>query len=121
MSSASARSVVVMLAVALLLRLAWAIVIPVVPVSDSVAYDTFARTIAEHGVYGWTADQPSAYWPVGTSAIYAALYTAFGHGFVSIVVLNIALSTAIVGLTMWVGRIFFDDAAAVVAGTLMAV
>jgi 4-amino-4-deoxy-L-arabinose transferase-like glycosyltransferase len=121
MNSASARSVVIILAVALLLRLAWALAIPAIPVSDSAAYDAFARTIVEHGVYGWTADQPSAYWPVGTSAIYAGLYTAFGRGFAAIVVLNIALSTAIVGLTMWLGRTFFDDATAVVAGVLMAV
>jgi 4-amino-4-deoxy-L-arabinose transferase-like glycosyltransferase len=95
--------------------------IPVVPLSDSAAYDTFARMLAEHGVYGWTPDQPSAYWPVGTSAIYAALYAAFGHSYFPIVVLNIALSMGIVMMTARLGRIFFDDSTAIVAGSLIAI
>jgi 4-amino-4-deoxy-L-arabinose transferase-like glycosyltransferase len=115
----SAASVV--LAIAFFLRLGWAILIPVVPVSDSTAYDIFAQTLAVHGVYGWAPDQPSAYWPVGTSAIYAALYAVFGHSYIPVVVLNVALSAGIVGLTMRLGRIFFDDATAILAGGLMAI
>ena len=115
----SAASVV--LAIALILRLGWAILIPVVPLSDSAAYDVFAQTLAVHGVYGWAPDQPSAYWPVGTSAIYAALYGVFGHSFTPVVALNVALSTGIVGLSMRLGRIFFDDATAIFAGGLMAI
>ena len=108
------------LAVAFVLRLAWAMLIPVVPVSDSEAYDLFARILAEHGVYGWNPDQPSAYWPVGTSAIYAALYSVFGFNYSAIVALNVALGTAIVGLTMWLGRTFFDNTTAIIAGGVMA-
>jgi 4-amino-4-deoxy-L-arabinose transferase-like glycosyltransferase len=107
--------------VALALRVFWAVLVPVVPLSDGQAYDILARTLSEHGVYGWSADRPSAYWPVGTSAIYAFLYTVFGYSFVPIVVLNIALGTAIVGLTIWLARIFFDEKIALLAGWLMAV
>ena len=113
--------VLIILAIAFVLRLAWAIVIPIIPTSDGVMYDLLARVLAEHGVYGLAYDQPTASWPVGTSAIYAALYLIFGHNFVPIVALNIAMSTAIVGLTMWLGRIFLDERTGVLAGCLMAI
>ena len=38
----------VILLAALALRVAWALLIPVIPVSDSSAYDIMARTLAEH-------------------------------------------------------------------------
>ena len=127
-NSASVRSqteyhtiVLIILAVALVLRLAWATLIPVIPISDGLAYDQLARVLAEHGVYGWAYDQPSANWPVGTSAIYAALYFMFGHSFVPIVAVNIAMSIGIVGLTMWLGGIFLDKRAGILAGGLMAI
>jgi 4-amino-4-deoxy-L-arabinose transferase-like glycosyltransferase len=113
--------VLIILAVALVLRLAWAALIPVIPISDGIAYDQLARVLAEHGVYGWAYDRPSANWPVGTSAIYAALYFMFGHSFVPIVAVNIAMSTSIVGMTMWLGRVFLDERTAVIAGGLMAI
>ena len=61
-------TIVTVLTTALVLRVAWGILVPVVPVADSNAYDVFARVLTEHGVYGWTPGEPSAYWPVGTSA-----------------------------------------------------
>ncbi len=109
------------LAVALVLRVIWGVLIPVVPVSDGKAYDILAHNLVEYGAYGWSADQLSAYWPPGTSAIYAVLYSVFGYSFTPIVALNIALSTAIVGFTIWLGRIFFGDTIALIAGTLMAI
>lgn len=81
---------------AIALRVVWALIVPTVPVSDSLAYDAFARNLAEHGVYGWTPEQPSAYWPVGTSALYAPLFTLFGHQYWPIVALNIVLSAVII-------------------------
>lgn len=78
------------------LRVVWAMLVPTVPVSDSLAYDAFARNLAEYGVYGWAPEQPSAYWPVGTSALYAPLFMLFGHQYWPIVALNIALSVAII-------------------------
>lgn len=44
---------------AILLRIIWALIIPVIPLSDSNAYDMFAWNIVQHGTYGWAADQPS--------------------------------------------------------------
>ena len=115
-----ARRAIAILVLALVLRSAWGSLIPVVPVSDSFAYDTMARMLVEKGVYGWTADQPSAFWPVGTSAIYAAVYALFGLGYGPIVVLNILLGVAIVALTMLLARLLFDDTVALLAGLLMA-
>ena len=106
---------------ALVLRAAWGIVVPVVPISDSRAYDILARALAEHGAYSWAANQLTAYWPPGTSAIYAALYVAFGHGFLPVVVLNVILSTAIVGLTIGLSTELFDQKIGLLAGFLMAI
>lgn len=119
--SRSVESALAVLIVALGLRLGWALLIPVAPISDGVAYDTFANNLATHGVYGWTPDQPSSFWPVGTAALYAVLYMLFGHTLIPVVGFNIVLSTIIVGQTMWLTRRFFDDETAIVAGFLLAI
>ena len=67
------------------------------------------------------ATTPSAYWPPGTSGIYAVLYLTFGQGFTPIVILNIILSSGIVGLTIWFGSIVFDKATGIFSGFLMAI
>jgi 4-amino-4-deoxy-L-arabinose transferase-like glycosyltransferase len=109
------------LVIAFVLRIVWGTLVPVVPVSDSEAYDILARTLYEHGVYGWNATSPSAYWPPGTSALYAILYSVFGKSFAPIIALNIALSTGIVGLTIWLGWSLFDGRTGLFAGFLMAI
>lgn len=118
-----ARSVLVILAVAVVLRVLWAIAVPAIPISDQVAYLTFAKNIAEHGVYGWNPAEPSAYWAVGTSAIFAALMKVFGTdaGLTAIVVMNVLMGTAIVALTIRLGRIFFSEREALLAGAFMAI
>jgi len=114
-------AVCAIIVVALALRAIWASQVPVVPFSDSEAYHILARTLVDHGVYGWSATRPSAFWPPGTSAVYATLYWLFGSGFVPIVVLNVILSTGIVGLTIWLGRTLFDRMIGIIAGLLMAI
>ena len=108
-------------AFALALRVTWAALVPVIPMSDGEVYNALARTLVQHGVYGWNATTPSAYWPPGTSGIYAVLYLTFGQGFTPIVILNIILSSGIVGLTIWFGSIVFDKATGIFAGLLMAI
>ncbi len=92
----------------MLLRVIWAILIPVEPVSDSAAYDTFARTLWLHGVYGWTPEQPGAYWAVGTSAIAAATYFVLGDSYLGIVVLNLVAALLTMCLIYRLGEIYFD-------------
>lgn len=82
--------------VALGLRLVWAWWIPVMPVSDGAAYDAFARTLVDHGVFGWTATEPTAFWPPGTTFIHAALYWAFGVNYLPIVAVNIGMSLGLI-------------------------
>lgn len=102
------------------LRILWALLISPDPVSDSFAYATFARNIAEFGVYGWTSEQASAFWPVGTSAIYAFLFYLFGDSYVPIVVFNIFISTGIIVLAMRVSRRFFGAQVASLTGIILA-
>ena len=106
---------------AIVLRAIWASQVAVMPVSDGKAYLILARTLADYGVYGWDANVPSAFWPPGTSAVYAALFLIFGQQFESIVVLNIILSAGTVALTMWLAKLLFDERTSLFAGLLMAI
>jgi 4-amino-4-deoxy-L-arabinose transferase-like glycosyltransferase len=102
-------------------RATWALLVPVRPTSDSFAYDTFARNIAAGEGYGWTRDARSAYWPVGTSALYAFLYLVFGSSYTSIVVANIVLGVGIALLTTYLASKWYGAIAGVCAGALYAV
>lgn len=95
------------LCLALILRLFWAILIPFEPVSDAFAYYTFARNIAEHGVYGWEPDSPSAYWAVGAPALYAMGFWLFGPEPALVVTLNLVASMVCVWMLYWLGSHFF--------------
>ncbi len=108
------------LAAALLARAAWGLAVPVQPVSDCRAYDTFAQNIALHGVYGWTPEKATAYWPVGTSAVYAFLYRVFGVHAAPIVVFQTLLGVATVALAMAVARRLLGRVPALAAGWLLA-
>lgn len=101
------RSILSAIVIAALLRILWAIAVPVVPVSDSAAYDAFARTLADFGVFGWNKNDPFAFWPPGTTFLHAAIYRLFGPSYPAIVAFNIAVSLAIILTTSRVaGRIF---------------
>lgn len=108
------------LALALVLRVGWAVLVPAVPISDGAAYDAFAQNIAAGHGYGWTEDRPSAYWAVGTSAIYAFFYFLFGHHYEPIVALNVVLSVAIVALSIILAKKWFGPNTAFAAGLLLA-
>ncbi len=108
------------LVAAFVLRLIWAIAVPVEPVSDSNAYDTFAKNLANCQNYGWDCDNPTAYWPVGTSFIYALLYRTFGHHYAPIVGLNLLLGLATIWLSMYLAERWFNRRVAVITGVLLA-
>ncbi|MGE0350262.1 glycosyltransferase family 39 protein [Hydrogenophaga sp.] len=84
------------LLLALGLRLIWAWWIPVVPLSDGKAYDAFARTLVEHGTFGWNSHQPTAFWPPGTTFLHAVVYWLFGFNYFPVVAVNIGLSLALI-------------------------
>jgi len=117
----SVRSMTSVLAVALVLRLLWAAAVRVVPTSDSQAYDRFAQTLVEHGVFGWDAQSPFAFWPPGTSFVYAGLYKIFGVHHEAIVGLNVLLSVVIIVCTARVADRWFGRRAAMGAAWILAV
>lgn len=116
----SRRSLIAIALLAAALRLGWALAVPVVPVSDSHAYDTFARNIAAGVGMAWEPGRPTAYWPVGTPALYAAIYAVLGASYVPIVVLNIALGVAIAVFTAILGARWFGSFAGRAAGIVLA-
>lgn len=108
------------LLLALILRLTWSFFIPVHPVSDSVMYDVFAQSISQGNGYAYPDGQLTAYWPVGTSAIYAALYSIFGHTYTAIVGFNIIIGLLTTGLIMLLGEHWLNKRSAFYAGVLYA-
>lgn len=100
------------IAIGMVLRIVWILLVPVAPVSDSNAYDVFAQNIWQHGVYGWEPDTPSAYWAVGTSAITAATYAVLGQTYWGVVVLNLLTSLLIMVLLRPIGTRYFGEHAA---------
>lgn len=110
------------LALGMVLRLVWVLLVPVEPVSDSAAYATFARVLANHGVYGWTPDQPGAYWAVGTAAIAAGTYLFFEvDNYTGIVILNLLAGGVSILLTYRLGDLWFNRPTAILAALIMAV
>lgn len=116
------------LTLALLIRVGWALLIPVVPMSDAAAYDTMAQHLAAgHGLslQPFSEDPasvtPTAYWAVGTPAIYAGLYLIFGHVYWPIVVLHVLANVATIGLTMKLAARWVSPTHAAVAGAALAV
>lgn len=107
--------------IAFMLRAIWALLVPVMPVSDSNAYDVFAQNIAAGNGYGWKPGELTAFWAVGTAAIYALIYSIFGHSYVPIVVLNIMVGMGIVALAMSLARRWLGPVPAVLTGWILAI
>lgn len=115
----SSLTQVMVLAVAL--RLIWAWWVPVIPVSDGAAYDAFARTLVEHGTFGWVASQPTAFWPPGTTFLHAPLYALFGFRYEPIIAMNIALSVGIIWVTARLAARFWSQQVAVLSAMILAI
>src|ERR1700730_14740784 len=113
------RHLLAILGIAFLARFLWAAFVPVIPVSDSHDYHTFALNLVQHGVYGWNPKEPTAAWPLGTSAAYALIYSVFGSGQWAIKCFNLAIGILIVFLTVELGSRWFNRAVAMVAGLLV--
>jgi hypothetical protein len=108
------------LVIAFFLRVFWAFAVPVVPVSDSDAYDVFAQNIASGYGFCWKPGELTAYWAVGASALYALIYSVFGHNYVPIVVLNIVVGLGTVALAMSLARRWLGPFPAVLTGWILA-
>jgi 4-amino-4-deoxy-L-arabinose transferase-like glycosyltransferase len=88
--------------------------------SDSNAYDVFAQNIASGYGYCWKPGELTAYWAVGTSALYALLYSVFGHSYTPIVMLNILVGLGTIALAMSLTRRWLGQFPAVLTGWILA-
>ena len=116
------------LLLALLIRVAWGLAVPVAPMSDAAAYETMALHLAAgHGLslQPFTENPetvtPTAYWAVGTPAVYAACFAIFGHVYWPIVVLNTLVNLVTIALTMKLAARWVSPVHAAVAGGCLAV
>jgi 4-amino-4-deoxy-L-arabinose transferase-like glycosyltransferase len=109
------------LSLAIALRIIWAALVPVVPISDSLAYDLYARNLAKLNQYCLSPGEPSAYWPVGTPFAYSVLYRLFGPGYGSIAILNIVVGALTTLLILELATRWFGPKAGLIAGLLYAI
>ncbi|MBC8057609.1 MAG: glycosyltransferase family 39 protein, partial [Rhizobiales bacterium] len=106
--------------VALLLRLVWAVLVPVEPLSDSYLYDGFAKNIAFGKGYAFPGGDLTVYWPVGASAVFAAIYKVFGTGDLPSALFLALLGAATVWMTWRLARRYSGPVAAGVAAWFVA-
>lgn len=119
-SEAYTRNLLIIIGLALLVRVLWLMMIPVVPVSDSVMYHAFAQSISSGTGYAFPEGNLTAYWPVGTPAIYGALYYVFGDSYKVIVGLNLVVGIATLVLMMSLARQWFNVGTAYLVGLVYA-
>ena len=105
---------------ALLLRTVWGLLIPMVPISDSSAYDVFAQNIASGDGFCFVPGQLTAYWAVGTAAVYSVFFSVFGHHYLPIVLFNILIGVGTVVIAMSLARRWFGEPVGVLTGWLLA-
>lgn len=116
----SGRTLIVLLLLAAGTRLLWALLVPFEPVSDSKAYFLLASNIAEHGTYAFKVGDPSAYWAVGTAAIYAAGFWLFDTGPWVVITLNMLASLISVALLIHLGQLYYSKRAGILAALFFA-
>ncbi len=104
-----------------LLRVAWALAVPIVPISDSTVYDILAQRIAAGDGYSWPDGRPTVYWAVGASALYAVVYALFTHSFIAVSIVNIVMGTLLVLAVYKLALTRFDEGVARLAALLAAV
>lgn len=114
------RALYAALLVALLLRVAWAALVPVIPISDSKAYDILATNLAAGLGFAFEASKPTCYFAPGAAFIYAALYVVFDHSYWPIVVLHILVSAASVALVWKLTSEWFGSHAASISAWVLA-
>jgi 4-amino-4-deoxy-L-arabinose transferase-like glycosyltransferase len=106
---------------AIFLRIAWSLLVPVETTSDSFLYDAFAQSIANGNGYAFPSGNLTVYWPVGTSAIYAIIYSLFGISTTAIVIFNIVIGASIVWLTHEVAKQYLNERIALIAAFLVSI
>jgi len=81
----------------------------------------FAKNIASGIGFAYPAGELTAYWPVGTSAVYAIFYKIFGFYNAPVVIFNIAIGSLLVWLTYGVTKQHLNHSTAIIASLLVAI
>ncbi|MFP8833722.1 ArnT family glycosyltransferase [Hydrogenophaga sp. XSHU_21] len=115
------RALLSVLGIAFALRLLWALSVPVVPLSDSAAYLVLAKSLAAGNGYAWADGTLTAFWPPGTSFLYAALFRVFGESFAPVIALNLLAGMAVVYLGFRLARLLYGRPVGLLAATMLAV
>ncbi len=106
-------------ALALVLRLVYAVSAQSPPISDEQYYDALATSLAAGK--GYTSGGVAvAYWPVGYSALVAAFYLLFGHYYFPVIIFQSVLGAATAALLLFLARDFVGEGAARAAGLIVA-
>ncbi|MEM9882648.1 MAG: glycosyltransferase family 39 protein [Planctomycetota bacterium] len=117
------------LVLAVVVRVAWAVLVPVVPVSDPGAYDTMARNLAAGHGYSLEPFRedanpddftPTAYWAVGAPAVYAAGFAVFGDTYAPVVAVNLIANVATIAFVMLLAARWLTPRHATAAGLCLA-
>ena len=107
------------MALSVLVRLPWVLIVHPVPTGDTRFYYLSARSIAEgHGYQ--ILGHPTAFFPVGWPAFLAGLFTFTGPSMLAIEILNLVLWAVTTALVYVLGRRLGGRAVGVVAGILVA-
>jgi 4-amino-4-deoxy-L-arabinose transferase-like glycosyltransferase len=123
MRSATARDLVYIGALALVLRVAWACVFGRVEQAphDALFYEVAAAKLADGRGFSLLFGGPTAHWPPGFPFLVSLPYRVFGTHAELGLALNVVLGTATALLLYLVGRRMFGRASGVVAGIGFAV
>jgi 4-amino-4-deoxy-L-arabinose transferase-like glycosyltransferase len=109
------------LALGLLVRIAWIALAPNEPTSDQYIYHTTALYLAEGKGYVDESGNPANFWPVGYSALLAPFYFALGAKPIAAFVANLLLGLSTVAGVYLLAKDLFNDGVARVAALVTAV
>ncbi len=108
------------LLLAFTLRLIWALLVPVHPLSDAYMYHAFAQEIAAGRGYMFPNDAPTVYWPVGPAALYGGFYALLGVHYWVIVCINLVLGCGLVAGIYRLGARHFSPGVGAIASVMTA-
>lgn len=114
------RYVVAILALGLALRVAWAIAVPVQPLSDPFEFDQIAQNLASGGGFGLERGIPTSQWVPGPPIVFAFFFLILGHTYLPIVILNIFLGALIIAEAMLLAGQWFNRRVSLTTGLLLA-
>ena len=117
------RALLVLMATAFVIRLAWVIAFPTRPYADSEWYFRNASELAagEGYVYDLASHKPLAAWPIGYPLALSLLFRITGPSEGAAKLANVVLSVLCIALTYLLARRIFDSRVAVVAALILTV